>query len=169
MAPLARMFVVLRGLFYAAAFTLLWAWLASVVRRYDPALPQVIPRWLQPCGLVLSLAGALVALSCVATFVTAGRGTPAPFDPPREFVAVGPYRFVRNPMYLGVVGVLCGAGIALESTAILLLAVAFLLSAHLVVVLYEEPSLTARFGASYLRYKDSVNRWLPSIGREGRG
>ena len=87
--------------------------------------------------------------------------TPAPFDAPREFVAAGPYRYVRNPMYIGGFGVLLGAGLALQSPAIVGLAVLFLLLVHLLVLLYEEPVLDGRFGDPYRRYKSSVHRWLP--------
>jgi protein-S-isoprenylcysteine O-methyltransferase Ste14 len=97
----------------------------------------------------------------VAAFALVGKGTPAPFDPPRQFVAVGPYRWVRNPMYLGAVAVICGAGLWLRSIAALGVALLFVLLAHAFVLLYEEPSLEHRFGESYLRYKEAVGRWLP--------
>jgi len=105
--------------------------------------------------------GAAVAISCMAVFVARGRGTPAPFDPPREFVAQGPYKYVRNPMYVGGLGVLAGFGLYQRSLAIVLFALVFLCCAHLFVVFYEEPGLERRFGQSYLDYKRSVNRWLP--------
>src|SRR5262249_46455685 len=101
----------------------------------------------------------------VTEFTFRGRGTPAPFDAPRVFVASGPYRFVRNPMYLGAAGVIAGAGLFLGSPAILLLAVGFLLLAHGFVMLYEEPALRARFGESYTRYPRSARRWIPGSGR----
>ena len=107
------------------------------------------------------IVGAAVAISCVAVFVARGRGTPAPFDPPREFVAQGPYRYVRNPMYVGGLGVIAGFGLYQRSLAIVLFALVFLCCAHLFVVFYEEPGLERRFGHSYLDYKRSVNRWLP--------
>lgn len=156
-----RMLVVLRAAFYASAFVLLWAWLAASVRPLDARLPFAIPVWARPLGLALVLTGALLTLWCVATFVTRGRGTPAPFDPPREFVAEGPYRYVRNPMYIGGFGVLLGAGLVLRSPSIVGLAAVFLLLFHLFVLLYEEPALASRFGDPYLRYKSSVHRWLP--------
>ncbi len=95
------------------------------------------------------------------TFVTKGQGTPAPFDPPVEFVAVGPYRYLRNPMYLGALCVIAGVGLVLKSPAIVLLAPVFGLAAHLFVLVYEEPALESRFGANYRNYKASVHRWLP--------
>lgn len=138
----------------------LWVWLAAWVRSYDARIPVDLPAWLRPVGVVLAVAGALLAGLCIATFVTRGRGTPAPFDPPREFVASGPYRWVRNPMYVGAAAVILGAGLVVSSPSIVLLSLFFLLTMHLFVVLYEEPTLAARFGASYDRYKAAVHRWL---------
>lgn len=157
---LSRTFTILRGLLYSAAFVWLWTWLAMRVRSFDSRLLVTLPLSLRPIGLVLASAGALLAGTCIATFVTRGRGTPAPFDPPREFVASGPYRYVRNPMYVGATAVILGAGLALSSLSIVVLALVFVLIMHLVVVLYEEPALAARFGASYEHYRSSVHRWL---------
>jgi protein-S-isoprenylcysteine O-methyltransferase Ste14 len=140
---------------------LLWAWLAVSVQPLDARVPFTLPVWVQPLGWALAFLGALLALWCIGTFATQGRGTPAPFDPPREFVAAGPYRYVRNPMYIGGFGVLLGAGLALGSPSITGLAFLFLLLTHLLVLLYEEPSLGSRFGDPYLHYKSSVRRWLP--------
>jgi len=164
-SPLSRSFIVLRGVLYASGFVLLWAWLAASVRPLDGRLPFAIPPWVRPLGFVLVPAGALLAALCITAFVTTGRGTPAPFDPPHAFVATGPYRYVRNPMYLGAAAVILGAGLALGSPSVVLLAVAFLLIAHLFVVLYEEPALTSRFGDGYLRYRSSVHRWLVRMPR----
>jgi protein-S-isoprenylcysteine O-methyltransferase Ste14 len=155
------MFVALRAALYAFGFVFLWWWLAVSVRPFDARLPFTIPVWARVPGLALVLPGGLLVFWCIATFATRGRGTPAPFDPPREFVAAGPYRWVRNPMYIGAFGVLLGAGLAARSPAIVGLAFFFLLVIHLFVLLYEEPTLSRRFGEPYLRYKSSVRRWLP--------
>lgn len=157
---LSRGFTLLRGLLYAAGFTWLWSWVALSLRRYDSQLPIPLPTSFRPVGYGLAAAGALLALACLATFAAVGRGTPAPFDPPRAFVAVGPYRWVRNPMYLGAAAVIFGAGLIVASPAIVLLAPGFLLLMHLIVVFYEEPVLEAQFGDDYRRYKASANRWL---------
>jgi protein-S-isoprenylcysteine O-methyltransferase Ste14 len=152
--------VVFRAILYSAAFVLLWAWLAASVQPLDARLPFTIPAWARPLGLALIFTGALLVLWCISTFVARGHGTPAPFDPPREFVAAGPYRYVRNPMYIGGFSVLLGAGLAVRSPSIIGLAVLFLLLTHLLVWLYEEPAMDRRFGEPYLRYKASVHRWL---------
>lgn len=166
-SSLSKSFVILRGLVYASAFVCLWAWLALSVRPFDASIPLHIPRWLRPIGLAVASAGALLAALCIAAFVIRGRGTPAPFDPPRDFVATGPYRYVRNPMYMGAAAVLLGAGLAVSSPSILLPALAFLAIAHLFVVSYEEPTLDNKFGDSYLQYKSSVHRWLPRKPKSG--
>jgi protein-S-isoprenylcysteine O-methyltransferase Ste14 len=156
----SQLFLAVRTILFASAFVLLWVWLASLVRRWDPVLGVSVVSWLRPVGATVASAGALLALSCIVAFATKGRGTPAPFDPPREFVAEGPYRFARNPMYIGGIATIAGAGLALASPSIVLLAAFAWLAAHLFVVFYEEPALTRRFGESYLCYKASVNRWL---------
>jgi protein-S-isoprenylcysteine O-methyltransferase Ste14 len=157
---LSKSFTILRGLVYSAAFVWLWTWLAIQVRSFDGMLPLSLPTWLRPLGLAVAAGGALLAGTCIAAFVTKGRGTPAPFDPPQEFVASGPYRYVRNPMYVGAAAAILGAGLAVPSLSIVLFTFAFLLIMHLFVVVYEEPALADKFGASYQRYRSSVHRWL---------
>jgi protein-S-isoprenylcysteine O-methyltransferase Ste14 len=156
-------FVALRGVIVATAFVLLWTWLATLARGFDPEWGASLPPWLRPIGYLLIALGAGLAATCVTVFISRGKGTPAPFDPPRRFVATGPYRWVRNPMYWGAVGVLLGAGFVVASPSIALLALLFWTLAHLFVVTYEEPALERRFGAEYAAYKATVNRWLPRL------
>ncbi len=115
----------------------------------------------QVAGIVIAASGAVLALSCIVTFIVIGHGTPAPFDPPRRLVVVGPYRLVRNPMYIGAGLVLAGAALFYESWALLGYCAAFAFTTHLFAVLYEEPTLRATFGAPYLRYCERVQRWWP--------
>src|SRR5688572_5884522 len=112
-------------------------------------------------GALVVLFGTIVALWCIATFAVIGRGTPAPFDPPRGLVDRGPYRFVRNPMYIGAGMALAGAALFYGSWQLAAYAAAFLVVMHLFVVLYEENALDAAFGADYERYRRQVRRWLP--------
>ncbi|MFN7960686.1 MAG: isoprenylcysteine carboxylmethyltransferase family protein [Thermoanaerobaculia bacterium] len=156
-----QLFLGLRSVVVSSLFVLLWWWLATLVRRYDRNLGVSIPAGFTPLGWILAVAGGLFAAWCVFTFATRGQGTPAPFDPPRRFVASGPYRFVRNPMYVGGLGLLAGGGLSLRSPAILLLAGAGWLLSHLFVITYEEPVLESSFGDSYREYKARVHRWLP--------
>lgn len=154
-------FAALRGAVYAVLFTGLWTWVILSVRPLDDRLGYVFPDWVRVPGFLLLAFGAVLALSCVAVFAWFGRGTPAPFDAPREFVALGPYRWLRNPMYLGAAGVMFGVGLLLESPATIGVVALFLLATHMFVILYEEPTLERRFGDGYLEYKRAVRRWVP--------
>jgi len=151
----------LRAVVYMTGFVLFWGWLASNVRRFDPTLGISLPVWLRSVGIAAMVAGGALGLSCAALFVVRGEGTPAPFDPPRQFVAVGPYRCVRNPMYVGGLTVLAGLGLYLGSVAALLLTACVAALVHGFVVLVEERGLESRFGESYRQYRASVGRWLP--------
>jgi protein-S-isoprenylcysteine O-methyltransferase Ste14 len=113
-------------------------------------------------GIVLAVAGGAIALGCILTFVLVGRGTPAPFDPPRKLVVNGPYRYVRNPMYIGAALALSGAALFYRSAPLFGYAVVFLLVAHVFVVSYEEPTLVRLFGAEYEAYRVRAGRWLVS-------
>ena len=157
---LSKSFIILRGLLYATGFVCLWAWIAASVRPFDAHFPISIPAWLHFIGYGIFGAGILLAAACIGIFITKGQGTPAPFDPPRIFVAIGPYRYVRNPMYVGGSAVILGSGLALSSPSIIALSFGFLLCMHLLVVFHEEPALAVRFGASYQHYFGSVHRWL---------
>ena len=118
-------------------------------------------------GLVLIVAGAAVLLWSIVDFAVLGRGTLAPVDPPTDLVVRGPYRYVRNPMYLGVLTVLLGETVFFRSASLVWYAI-IVMAVFLVVILgYEEPALRDRFGESYARYLSSVRRWIP--GRPYRG
>ena len=122
--------------------------------------PEQIGR-IEAAGLAVLSLGAAVALWCIATFALVGQGTPAPFDPPRKLVAAGPYRWVRNPMYIGAGAALSGAALFYQSAALVAFAAGFLVATHLFVVFYEEPTLERTFGARYAHYRNAVPRWVP--------
>lgn len=155
----------LRSVLYGSAFLTLWGWLALQTRRADPVLAIHLPAATHAAGIVLMVLGAALCIWCVASFVVVGRGTPAPFDAPRAFVATGPYRRVRNPMYLGLFLLLAGFGAWNKSPAMMLFTLPVAALAHAFVVLYEERTLERRFGARYLEYKRAVRRWLPTFGK----
>jgi protein-S-isoprenylcysteine O-methyltransferase Ste14 len=142
-------------LIYLPTRALSWS---GIVRPATMGLPQ-------GAGMIVAGAGMLIALSCIFTFVFVGRGTPAPFDPPRRLVVRGAYRFVRNPMYIGAGLALTGAALFYQAVSLLIYAGVFLLVSHLFVTLYEEPTLAATFGADYEAYCHRVRRWLPGVGR----
>lgn len=122
----------------------------------------------QVAGMVIGAAGAAVALWCIFTFASIGRGTPAPFDPPRRLVIQGPYRFVRNPMYIGAGLALGSAALFYESLPLLGYAGLFFLATHLFVLWYEEPTLLRTFGQEYEAYCRQVGRWWPSVRNRSR-
>ena len=158
------MFVIARAVTYSALFIgLLLVYVpARILSRFGVARPEGLGLW-QISGVTVGAAGAAVALWCIYTFATAGRGTPAPFDPPRRLVTEGPYRFVRNPMYLGAALALTGAALFYGSWALLLYPALFLLATHLFVVWYEEPALRQAFGREYAAYCGGVGRWRPHL------
>jgi protein-S-isoprenylcysteine O-methyltransferase Ste14 len=156
---LSTIFAAVRSLVYMSGFFFLWGWLALSVRPLDRSLEVDMPSWVQQVGVGMMIVGGLLALSCVTTFVLRGRGTPAPFDPPRAFVAIGPYRYVRNPMYIGGMLLVAGFGLIERSLAMCLFTTPAAVIAHLFVVLVEEKGLEQRFGETYRAYKRRVKRW----------
>ena len=155
-------FILVRAVVYATLFIgfVLVFLPARIVARTGMPAPDRVGAF-QLLGLVLAVAGATLAVSCVLTFVFLGRGTPMPLDPPRKLVADGPYRFVRNPMYVGAGAALVGAALYYESIALAAYAGAFLVIMHAFVVTYEEPTLRRMFGADYEEYRRRVGRWWP--------
>jgi protein-S-isoprenylcysteine O-methyltransferase Ste14 len=158
MAVLARA-VAYATLFVSFVLVFLPSRLLSVAGIVGP--PRFGPR--QVTGILVGTVGMALASWCVVSFALLGRGTPAPFDPPRRLVVRGPYRYVRNPMYVGAGLALAGAALFYESGLLWTYTAGFLLAMHLVVVLYEEPALQASFGGEYETYRRRVRRWGPTL------
>ncbi len=118
---------------------------------------------LQIVGLVLFAVGLLLFLASLRLFATEGKGTLAPWDPPRRLVVRGPYRFVRNPMISGVIFILFGEAFVSLSMRHGAWAAAFLVLNLLYIPLLEEPHLERRFGESYREYRLHVRRFLPHL------
>ncbi|MCA1632403.1 MAG: isoprenylcysteine carboxylmethyltransferase family protein [Acidobacteria bacterium] len=121
------------------------------------------PGSLRYLGLLPILAGAVAECWCAWDFAVTGRGTPAPFDPPKELVARGLYRHVRNPMYVAVMSILAGEALFFASRTLAVYALIVFVCFNLFVLLYEEPTLRRKFGESYERYCRAVPRWLPLL------
>jgi protein-S-isoprenylcysteine O-methyltransferase Ste14 len=132
----------------------------TVLARAGVRPPDGLGIW-QLSGSILGACGALIALSCIVTFVVVGRGTPAPFDPPRRLVVTGPYRFVRNPMYIGAAMALAAAALFYRSWALVGYLFALAVVTHLLVTFYEEPTLRRMFGDEYRAYCAHTGRWWP--------
>lgn len=158
------MFVLFRAITYAALFMgLLLIYLPARLLSWSGIPRPVTIEAPQVLGMLVGAVGAAVTLWCIFTFASIGRGTPAPFDPPRRLVVQGPYRFVRNPMYIGAGLALGGAALFYESVSLLGYACLFFLVTHLFVMLYEEPTLRQTFGQEYEAYCHKVRRWWPSL------
>lgn len=112
--------------------------------------------------------GAALYVWCVWNFAAIGDGTPGPWDAPARVVATGPYRWVRNPIYIGALGVVTGEAWLFMSWRLLIYAGARAVCFHLFVLGYEERTLTRRFGGAYLEYKRAVPRWIPRPPRPPR-
>jgi protein-S-isoprenylcysteine O-methyltransferase Ste14 len=121
-------------------------------------------RWAGACLLLLALP---VFVDFLVRFVREGRGTPAPGADPERLVIGGAFRYVRNPGYVGVVGLIVGQSLLFASAAVLAHAAIMALAFHLFVVFHEEPYLRRRFGAQYDEYQRRVPRWLPRFGGGG--
>ena len=118
---------------------------------------------LQLAGLSLLALGLLLFVKTLRRFASEGKGTLAPWDPPRALVVRGPYRFVRNPMISGVVFVLFGEALALRSMPHAGWAAAFLVANLIYIPLLEEPVLEDRFGERYREYCRNVPRIFPRL------
>ncbi|MFZ3265369.1 MAG: isoprenylcysteine carboxylmethyltransferase family protein [Terriglobales bacterium] len=117
-------------------------------------------------AVAVIIAGILIYLhTAFWGFAWTGGGTPAPIAPTKVLVVKGLHRYVRNPMYLGVALIIAGQAWLFHSRHDAIFAVCMLLTAHLFVISYEEPTLRKQFGEEYDRYCEHVPRWIPRSGR----
>jgi protein-S-isoprenylcysteine O-methyltransferase Ste14 len=135
-------------------------WLLTRWRVGPPLLGSIAFRGV---GAALVLAGVPVLGATIVRFVRQGRGIPTPVLPARHLVVTGLYRYVRNPMYIAVVGVIVGQGLLFGSGPVLRYALVVAAGFQLFVILHEEPSLRRRFGAEYEAYCRAVRRWRPRL------
>lgn len=126
-------------------------------------IPAGEPLWPEVCAAGLIIAGLLPALESISRFIYIGRGTLAPVAPPQHLIVSGFYRYVRNPMYVGVLVALAGEYILFRHLGIVIEAALAWLGATVFILLHEEPSLTRRYRDEYLQYKQHVPRWLPRL------
>jgi protein-S-isoprenylcysteine O-methyltransferase Ste14 len=114
-------------------------------------------------GALLIVAGIPVLLGSFARFALQGLGTPAPAFPTRCLVVTGLYRYVRNPMYVGVLSVIFGQGLLLGSVRVLEYGILIWVAFYLFVLGYEEPTLRRTYGAEYETFCRNVSRWIPRL------
>ena len=134
----------------------------------------IVPLWIENdrtiyfgfsliCGLFLIVLGLVVMILTISSFIRIGKGTLAPWSPTKKLVIKGLYRYVRNPMILGVLTVLLGEALTVRSRDILIWAGAFFIINTIYFIIYEEPNLEHRFGNEYRKYKKHVSRWWPRV------
>ncbi len=132
-------------------------WVPWLILTYGGATPKPVAWY--AVGLIA--AGAVLYFTCLWFFASVGRGTPGPWDAPRRFVAVGPYRWVRNPIYISALLIVVGEAWLFLSVPLLVYALAVAVGVHLFVIGYEEPTLRRTFGDTYVQYLHTVSRWIP--------
>ncbi len=135
----------------------------------------LVPRWIlggfhKPShgiltwlGLPCFLCGVAIYLRCAWEFAVRGLGTPAPIAPTQYLVTTALHRYIRNPMYVGVLLTILGEAAIYRSLSLVAYAAAVLAIVHVFVVTYEEPTLQRLFGESYEEYRQSVPRWFPRL------
>ena len=136
-----------------------WApwWISRGGTTAEPAWP------FRSLGFGLIAAGVTILLDSFARFALQGLGTPAPVFPTRHLVITGLYRYVRNPIYVAVVAVILGQSLCRGSVAVVEYGAVVWLAFHLFVLVYEEPTLRAKYGAEYDRFCRAVPRWIPLL------
>lgn len=140
----------------------LLVWLTQETSFAASFPPDLLIVWL--AGLVFAAAGLTLMIWTMRLFAVAGGGgTPAPWDPIKNFIALGPYRYVRNPMLIGANLVLVAEALLLQSIPIFLWMITFVILNTIYFALLEEPQLEKRFGDAYRDYKRNVPRWIPSL------
>jgi protein-S-isoprenylcysteine O-methyltransferase Ste14 len=157
------MFILARALTYAVFFVgfFLVFLPARVLSSAGIVRPPVAGAW-EVAGLAVGTIGTVLGLGCIFAFVFVGEGTQAPFDPPRRLVVRGPYRFIRNPMYVGAGAAVVGAALFYRSISVFIYACVFLCATHLFVVWFEEPVLRRTFDGEYDAYCERIGRWWPT-------
>jgi len=134
----------------------------SQTTRFSPALasPNQVLFWL---AVLAAVTGLGLAIWTVSLFMKFGGGTPAPWQPPKDLVIRGPYRYVRNPMITGALLTLFALAMFFQSWPIAIWTIIFFIGNAIYFPFFEEKSLEKRFGAVYLEYKSQVPRWIPRL------
>jgi protein-S-isoprenylcysteine O-methyltransferase Ste14 len=155
-----RLFAVVRSIIVSIVFLSIWTWFVPRWVNGNHAFEEV-----RPLGWIVIALGLSVAFACALEFAWRGIGTPAPFDPPRRLVITGLYRWVRNPMYVGLGVILLGEAITFPRLTItmLIMIASLWLATTLFIITFEEPTLREKFGDDYAAYCRNVRRWIPRL------
>jgi protein-S-isoprenylcysteine O-methyltransferase Ste14 len=139
-----------------AALFLVVAWAAGVL----VPLPRPVPLSLWPIEAVLPIAGFGLALWAALTFLRVGTELEPASESNRALVVHGPFRFTRNPMYLGMLIATTGIALLVGAWSMALAPVTFFLWVNFIFIPFEEAKMERQFGGAYLAYKARVRRWL---------
>jgi protein-S-isoprenylcysteine O-methyltransferase Ste14 len=143
--------------------TVLVPWWIARDRELDLVPDTPLGFLIQLAGFMFLAVGFVLFVASLRQFIVQGRGTLAPWDPPRNLVVQGPYRYVRNPMISGVLFVVSGEAMILRSWPHALWAVIFWAANMVFIPFFEEPQLRDRFGLSYREYCRHVRRFIPRL------
>jgi len=135
-------------------------WLLTGWRPQEPWAGWNGIRWL---GLALAVTGLPLLADAFVRFAVHGRGTPAPAAPTERLVITGPYRYVRNPMYVGALMMVSGQALWFASYSVLVYAGCLAVAFDLFIRVYEEPTLRRTYGPQYDEYRRHVRRWWPRL------
>jgi protein-S-isoprenylcysteine O-methyltransferase Ste14 len=132
-------------------------------KRARQIFPSYVGRITSLAGLLLGLSGLSLLILTIRDFAKIGRGTLAPWNPTKKLVVQGVYRYVRNPMISGVIGILFGIALVLNTACHFGWAILFTVVNMIYIPLSEEPGLEERFGQDYRLYRQHVPRWIPRL------
>jgi protein-S-isoprenylcysteine O-methyltransferase Ste14 len=159
-------------LFVRALFSLLLPVTITVIiplffilsfNNYLLAFNSILSSIMLILGILLMFLGLLFLIYTNKSFLEIGKGTLAPWDPPKKLVVEGAYRHVRNPMISSVLMIVLGESLIFSSIELFLLFMLFFIVNHIYFVYSEEPGLIKRFGDDYIEYKKNVPRWIPRL------
>jgi protein-S-isoprenylcysteine O-methyltransferase Ste14 len=151
---------------HAVAVYFAFCWFVAIpflVMRLDRYINLDFPETLVYIGYLIAPFAFGLSYSSLLIFVFRGHGTALPADPPKVFVVRGPYRYVRNPMYIGNLCLILCEAFIFRSPGIFLYFLILSAITHIYVTTREESDLEKRFGPEYLTYKHTVRRWMPSL------
>jgi protein-S-isoprenylcysteine O-methyltransferase Ste14 len=151
------------ALFFVVAPCLAAGLIPWWISRWELRAPSFGAPFTRAIGVLLILAGVPGIVDSFKLFALEGLGTPAPIAPPEKLVVTGLYRYVRNPMYVAVIGIILGQALLFADWRLLLYAALFWLACHAFVVVYEEPTLRRTFDTTYAAFCANVPRWIPRL------
>ena len=139
-------------------------WIEQRLTTQLPSSVIIQSFWIQfrsIVGVAIFSTGLAAYTACSVWLIFHGKSPHVEFDPPKVFVATGPYRYVRNPVVITLILTAIGMAIYFASIGIGLFVVIGMIFAQYQVTRIEEPLLKRRFGVTYEDYCKRVNRWLP--------